>query len=807
MRIVPLGTLNSAPALASPTPASGPSDVFTWTPPDPASLESRGPAVEKTPPPVVQPPTSLMLESEVSPPEQTPLDPLRQTAWQHPDLLVARFAHTLLSRSESPVIRRQDAYGAVEGCREAMLKPELADEALARLPAALGNHPPRQELVWAVASQAREQKPAALALLHQWKNQGHLEFSAQVLEGKFQVNGRRLEPAPPVDDRDELRDEIIREGEGLGPQPRPPEVLETLVARCAARASERDIQALGLLIADGVSGEGPARSIAGEHFESVSTAVSRFLGRGEKFQDSEVPFQLLEILVMAYPEKCDATWAREHLAPALQTLDGSMGGLFAAARPDTTSAMVSLALEDRPSTLAGWRFTAAEQLLKDPDYVPSRQQAHWMSQFLIPRSRPDRLDDAAESLAVRWMLQFRRFDPEGFDALLLPDASGQMKPLPEAYLERLKARPAAQLGEHFQNPDTLNRLLALPDEEVSRYQQEVVARGLFKPDLALIVASGSADRRSELAPSIKAQLATVHPEEESASIRNFMQRLRQAWLRSPDEGTPESLLQRHRGAVAYNPSEWMRSMRPSLQAGAGADLPGVRATLRAQKPGGLPELSDQELIAFGQAVALAEKEPRHVSELVLAASPFLGWLADRARDSFQVIAFGSALLALQRCMGGPEYAWVKHCPNLREGLAVLQECHKLTRRGGTALGVEQAWLNERKTSGPEWAAALGEHFHAQGKLTERMTELYERFPDFEQHGPLAARVAHLAEGNWEKTLSGLTTVLQWMNEGKSEEQALHQWAKREAVSSGHLGVDLGGLKPSVGGVLLRRKKS
>lgn len=816
MQIVPVGSSGwvQAPNPAASVATGAPSDVFSPTPPDPASLESRGPLLappEKAP--AGEPPRSLVLESQASVPESgrplefTPLDPLRQTVFHHPDLLIARFARQMLGRSESSVVRHQDAYGPVEGCLEALQNPELADEALARLPLALGNRPPRPDVLWAVANQAREQRPAAIGLLNRWKDQGHLEFSQEVLSGPFQVIGQRLESSPGLDDRDSERDRFLEESELYEVKDRPAEVVSALVERCAARASEKDIKALSYLL-DSDFSEPLGKAAAREHFEHVSTAITRYLGRGGKFEDSDVPFSLLCRLVKEFPERCDAGWVRAHLAPSLRHLDGNMGPLLTLASTEQVASLLDTALQDRPSTIADWRLTAAQRLMSEPDYRPTAEQSHWMSQFLILRPASDQMDFAAESLAVSWMSRLKSLDQEAFSQLQLPDLSGQMKPLPEALLARLEQRPSEQLLKYFDNPERLNALVCLPPEEAARLRAELKARPTFQLDLAVLLANQD---RAALAEAVKTRLGTILPQEEDAGVRTFMQTLRMSLLKSPDEHG-ECLL-RHQVALAYRPGHWMSSMRPSLTSALSepsldrkALLDSVSETLRAQVPGRLPELTDEQLLDFGKAVRIAEQEPEHLPGLLAAASPFVAWLPGR-QDGPQVVALGSALRALEYIVVADD-EWVKHCPGLRDGLGVLQQVHKIALRGGDLAGLparaESAWLDQLRSSGPEWARTLAGVVKGKGELTEGLALLFESLPDLEEHGPLAARVAGLVDGDPVKTAEGVRAVLA---SDQSPDEALHRWLRGTMAGTGQLAVELDGLRPSVGGVLLRRKRT
>lgn len=759
----------------------------------------------------------------MAPPPREGLDLLRQTAWFHPDPVVARMARLMVRPSGSALREYQDRFGPIEGCLAALQDPGLGPEALAGLPAALGQRPPPQAVLWALADQAREGSPAARALLTGWQDQGLLEpFAPELLEGPFQVTGKRIEasaPRPP--EPDPQRDQVLQEIQSFRVAKRSLEDLETLVGRCARRGTEADLQVMrGLL--EYSAGDGLSQQAIGRHFELVSGMVAGALGRGERFQDDELPHLVLLSLAHDFPDRCDAAWARDILGPALRGLPfhEAMGDVIHHVPTPALAELLDGCLEDRPSGLSDWHYDAVSTLLKREDYHPTTEQARWVSQFLLPRANPTPQDGHAQTLALGFLKRFRETDREGFASLKLPDLAGQLKPVPEALLSQLSGGLLLDQKELWSETTLLNSLLDTGRDERASLRERLAAEPEITPSLDLLRAVGaSPEEKMLLALALEQQLVRKHPSESDRSFELFLQGLRSECLRlAPGDITPEACSRRSQLAMVRLPREWMVSMTPTLQAMAafnrdgGEVVKGASASLRAQDPSGPPQLNPDQLLMLGAAVAIAERHPEHLPELLGAASPWLDWRAppNGGQESPSAQAFSSVLTALTHpLLQGSQ--WTQHCPSVKAGAAMLQHCARLEpfarrNRDSYLSNHEQAWL-ERQSG---WARSLGEGLRARGELSGGLWKVYQSFPELDRNGPTAARVLDLSArqgDSLEQGIRALGKVLDGMAGGQTEEEAVKAWLSQSLGGGEGAAVRLEGARPSVGGVLLPRKRN
>jgi hypothetical protein len=280
---------------------------------------------------------------------------------------------------------------------------------------------------------------------------------------------------------------------------------------------------------------------------------------------------------------------------------------------------------------------------------------------------------------------------------------------------------------------------------------------------------------------------------------------------APETATPEVCRNRSQIAMTLAPHKWMENMATTLRVAARqtADPQAVIQSavdiLRGSHP---PELTPDELMTFGTAVMLMETHPEHLAKLVTAAGPWIGWRPQALgpnKDSKQALGFGSALHVLRYCVIADD-EWVKNCRSPREGAMVLGQCQKIapTVRDWPNLleKQEKAWLDQQTGS----VRTLGEALQRKGQLAGGLARLYEAVPELDQHLDLAVRVLSLTPDKdraVEDTVQGLNAVLR----ASTEEEGLQTWLKGTLSASGGMAVELGGLKPSVGGVLLRRKRT
>lgn len=814
MQIVPLSSSGSSPMpglATAQTRSAGPTDVFTWTPADSPGQET----VEPAHAPVAPPPTSLLQEEAAPghPPEA--LDPLRQTAWHHPDVMVARMARLMVTPSNSAIRTYQDRFGPAEGCLQSMQDPALTDEALASLPAALGKRAPSQDMLWAVADQAREGNATARSLLGRWRDEGHLEeYPPELLTKPFQLNGKKLEPmAPRPSDLDPERDQVCQEIDQGALEERTPEHLSGLVERCALRGGDRDFKALIGLIQGDFGGPGPAHGVVGERFDLVSGALTRALGRGQKFPDPEHALLFLHALCEGFPDRCDAAWTREHLEPALRRLPlhEAMGEVLKAAPLPALEALADSCLEDRPGTLADWRFVALSQLA-GKEHTPNLAQAKWVSQFLLPRQVGlNEQDLEAQFVAMRLLDRFRAKDPNGLNQLRLPDPAGELRPLPDALYERCLELPPLKAWAAFGQADMINRLVGRTPEQLARLREELASEPALRPEMRLVLAAGATqEEKAALGQLLERQLGERQSHEHKPEFRAFLGSLRRAWLEvAPEEATSEVCSARHKLALRLAPSEWMINMSPTLQSAARqAKDPSAVVQSAAAMLAGLtsPDLTEEQLLTLGTAIKLVSQHSEHLAEMIGAAGPWLTFKPTRVgenKDSEEAQAFGSAMKSLRyELIAGND--WMEHCRTTRDSAMVLRGCHQIAPevRGSFLAQAEQGWMGRQQG----WVRSLAEGLQQKGGLAKGLGELYERVPNLDQHGPLAVRLLGMTDG-LEDAIQGLRKVQGFLAEGKSEAEAITAWLGGKLGGETGLAVDLGGLKPSVGGVLLRRKRA
>ncbi len=741
-----------------------------------------------------------------------PLDPLRQAAWRQPDPVLARLARLMTlesSRPVSPVLSMQDRGGPVTGCLEALRSSSTRSEALSRLPQALGSEPPRLDVRWAVGRLAREGDPGALSLLHRWSQ----EVPATP------------EPCPP----DPQRDLAVAESWNMTGGWMPPiDQIPEMIEGCARRASPADLAFLAMLCWRTPHPDHAAwKKALSDQLPAVTGAVSAGLSQGHDHAGNPEPaLTLLNHLRKEFPEACGPDWVKGHLAPALRTLperDEITPALFDQFPVDAGRALLGEVMQERPSGLSGWRLELLGALHENHEFMPTPGEARWLSQWLLPRPLPDIDDRAAEAISVKLLARFGDAHPQEFAKLQLPDRALNTRPLPEAYLERLLHRPAGHADHLASVSRELGRVALLSPERRAELADQLAAdfaagRSL-EGDVRLPLLDCDLGAQRDLASRLLPGLAERQPGEESNQVfRSQLEGLRRAWLEgevSDVSASDRSL--RHAAALHSAPGHWMALLKPALggwaqELEAGGEAP--QAIERAQVAlGRQGKLNGTEMLDVAVAVLLCQANPPRLLDVLERIPPaYLATISvpPLSSGSAQDFALSSIACELRDQIGqAPEL--VSHCRDLTQSAALLNHAAALNQSGQEA--TRQAVVERSREKGPPEAAALVAELDRQGVLREGLSAFTSCTPELERHANLALGLLQKSTRSEsgeriEEASGAFREVLSLIGEGHTEESALQVVLARSlGMTTGGTAVDLDGPRPSVGGILLRRRRS
>lgn len=715
------------------------------------------------------------------------------------------------SRPASVVLTLQDRSGPVTGCLQALRSTTASTqkEALSRLTQALGNESPAPDVLWVVGRLAREGVPGAAALMQRWS----------------EVVPAAPSPGPPDPERDRAVSESWNMTGGWMP---PVEQIPAMVERCALRASSADLDLLAMLCWRTPHPDHAAwKEALGDQLPAVTRAVSEGLRQGHDHDANPGPaLTLLNYLPREFPEACGPDWVKTHLAPALRTLpedDQIAQALFDDFPTDSGHALLGELMRERPSALTGWRLSFLTSLSQNSEFVPTSGEAVWLSQWLLPRPASDANDQVAEATSVQLLARFGEAHPEEFSRLQLPDNNLTSRALPQAYLERLLQRPPGSGGHLASVSGALARVTGLSPERRGEIRDQLVAdfasgRSL-EGDVRLPLLDGDPGARRELAARLLPGLAQKQPGEDlNEAYRSQLNKLRQAWLKGePQAVSPSDLLLRHEAAMLAAPARWMEVMEPALRGWtqeleARGEAPQAIERARAAL-GRQGVLEGSEMLDVGAAVLLCQGHPSRLLELVQGIEP-----ASLARLSAAPIgsnsphdyALWSTTDDLRNQIKAPEL--VSACHTLPRSAALLGHTAALYPSGEEP--ARQALVARFQEEGPPESAALVVELDRQGVLKEGLSALVATAPNLDQHAELALRLLQRATHSEPgervaETSRDLRQALELISQGQTEDSAFQDVLARKLgkASAGGPAVDLGGPRPSIGGILMPRRRT
>jgi hypothetical protein len=610
----------------------------------------------------------------------------------------------------------------------------------------------------------------------------------------------------------------------------PTDQIPQMVERCSRRASPADLAFLAMLCWRTPHPDHASwKKALSDQLPAVAGAVSAGLRQGlDHAGDPEPALTLLNHLPREFPEGCGPDWVKGHLAPALRTLPAReeiTARLFDDFPTDSGHALLGEIIEERPSVLSGWRLDLLDSLRQNPEFMPTPAEARWLSQWLLPRPLPDDNDRASEAFSVELLARFGNAHPKELAHLELPDRALATRPLPEAYLERLLSRPAGGADHLASVSQELARVASLSAERHTELADQLVAdftagRSL-EGDVRLPLLDCDEGARRELAGRLMPGLVQSQPGEERNQVfQSQLSGLRRAWLESEvGEVSASDRLLRHAAAMQVAPGQWMELMGPALQGwaaeletrGEASDaIERARAALGRQG-----ELTGSEMLDVGVATLLCQGHPSRFLEILTGVQP-----AYMASVSATPIGSGSAqdfaLSSITRdfrnqLMETPQL--VSNCRSLSEAAALLG--HTATMHPSGLDTTRQGLVKRYFEEGPPEAAALVAELDRQGVLSEGLPAFAACTQELDRHANLALgllqRATSSEPGERIKEASvAFREVLLLVGEGHSEESAMQTVLARNlgvSTSTGGSMIDLAGPRPSIGGIMLPRRRT